>query len=125
MAKGTSITWLSLFTHHQVVRATLDGEEITISREREAGLNAFDTQFIYVPPNERVTLEFDLEGEVDLSNGYELVIMPQPVANPDFVEVNVKPRSGAFTGPDTTDGSVVYLDPMTEPITASAFVGTR
>ncbi len=121
--RGTSITWLSLFTHHEVKRATVDGREIAIGREREAGLNAFDTPFVYVPPKTRVVVEFELEGGVDLSDGYKLVIMPQPVANPDFVEVRVTPRSGSFVGPDTSEGSVVHMDSMIETITATADLG--
>lgn len=120
---GTSITWLSLFTHHQVVKATVDGAEISLGQEEEVGLNAFDTPFISIPPMGSVVVEFELEGGVDLSEGYELMVMPQPVANPDVLEVAVGAKGGKLVGPDSKDGAVVYSGPMTEPVTATADLG--
>ncbi|NLD75683.1 MAG: DUF4012 domain-containing protein, partial [Acidimicrobiales bacterium] len=119
---GTSRTWLTLFTHHGIVSASLDGRPMSVGWEEEVGLNAYDTPFIEIPPGESVTLEFVLDGWVDLSDGYELRIFPQPVANPDVVELDVSLTDGRFTGPDSTAGAVVYSDPMVEPITAQAQV---
>jgi hypothetical protein len=116
----TNITWLSIFTPHRVVEATVDGERVTLGEELEVGLYAYDTPFIYIPADETVVVELRLEGAVDLSEGYNLRVVPQPVANPDRVVAEVTSTGRGFRGPDADGGAVTVDTPMTEPIERSA-----
>ncbi len=117
---GTNITWLSIFTPHQVVGATLDGERLSLGSEKEVGLYAYDTPFIHIPPMGSVTVELQLEGVVALQDGYHLTMVPQPVANPDVVTAEVTTSSGRFTGPDADGGVVVHEGQMPETVALRA-----
>ncbi|MEO6987719.1 MAG: hypothetical protein ABI239_03635, partial [Aquihabitans sp.] len=49
---------------------------------------------------------------VDLRSGYRLVVLPQPVANPDLLDITVR-SSGPdqFKGPNVVDGSLRFSGP--------------
>lgn len=102
---GTNVTWLTVFTHHAVTEATVDGLPIMLGPGQEQGLNAWDTPLLQIPPGETLVLELTLEGGVDLRDGYELVILPQPVANPDrfTVELGIDGAVDAETALDQVE----------------------
>ncbi|MCB0988661.1 MAG: DUF4012 domain-containing protein [Microthrixaceae bacterium] len=119
---GTNVTWLSLFTPHRVRSATIDGQPVDLTAEEEVGLNAYDTPFFEIPQGKTVTVEIRLEGVVDLTDGYNLRIVPQPVANPDRLSVDVTPARGAMTGDDTTRGGIHLDKPMVDTVDLGAEV---
>ncbi len=120
---GTNVTWLSIFTPHQVTGATIDGKRLDLGAEEEVGLNAYDTPFFRIPQGETVTIELQLAGALDLSDGYRLRVVPQPVANPDRLTVAVRPSSGTLVGPATTSGAVRYGGELLEPVDVTAAIG--
>lgn len=120
---GTNVTWLSLFTPHRVTAATIDGMPVDLVAEREVGLNAYDTPFFQIPQGKSVTVEIQLAGEVDLSDGYQLDIFPQPVANPDELNVNVTSTGRALTGPGTKGGAIRFDQDLLEPLSWAIPIG--
>ena len=42
----------------------------------------------------RRTVKFELEGTIDVHDGYRLEAVPQPLVNPDHLEVHVHAASG-------------------------------
>lgn len=120
---GTNVTWLSLFTPHNVTAMKINGAPVDFGAEEEAGVNAYDTPFFNIAPNESVTVEFQIEGGLNLTDGYHLRIVPQPVANPDQLTVSVETTTGELVGPDTPAGVVDLKKKLTEPIEISAYFG--
>lgn len=102
---GTNLGWLTIFTPQYVTGATLDGEPISLGPSVERGLNGWDTPLIAVPPGGTAVLEVELAGGVDLAGGYELALLPQPVANPDRFTATLRIDHGtdAATGDDEVD----------------------
>ncbi|MEO6627032.1 MAG: DUF4012 domain-containing protein, partial [Aquihabitans sp.] len=114
---GTNVAWLNVFTPHQVTKATFDGQPLDLSQgEREAGLNAYDTPFLEIPPGGTGVAIFTLSGGVDLSNGYHLTVLPQPVANRDVLKATIATTSRSLQGPSTTDGDVLFSGQLVQPL---------
>ena len=86
---GTNRTWLSLYSPHSLVAATVDGEPVELETERELGRNVW-SQFVLIPSGGTVVVELELEGAVDLSDGtFRFDWLPQITVVPDRVEVEV------------------------------------
>lgn len=104
---GTNVTWLTIFTPHVVTGATVDGRPLSLGPSRERDLNGWNTPLLSIPPGGEVVLEVELAGGVDLRDGYTVDVLPQPVANPDQIEVTTR-FAGDASGPRTwIDGPVV------------------
>ena len=84
-----SVATVSFYTRHTVTKAVIDGKEVLLGPDRELGLNVFDTPILRIPPGRSITIVLTLDGGVDLADGYEFHIDPQPVANPDQVSATV------------------------------------
>ena len=71
--------------------------------EQEFGLNVY-AQYVAVPPGGTVTVTFELDGGVDLPDGYRLAVAGQPTINPDEVTVDVALEDGwrSSTAPPAT-----------------------
>lgn len=110
--RGTSVATIALHTRQVVTEATIDGVATRVGRGREGGFYAWDTPVLRIPPGETVTIVFTIDGAVDLSNGYSLRILPQPVATPDQVRVEVAIAGGRFDGEGLTDGRLVIAQPL-------------
>jgi hypothetical protein len=93
--QGTNIGWFTLYTRHALTAASIDGEPVDLAPADERGLFAYDTPLVRIPKGGRVVLEFELAGGVDLSDGYHLRVLPQPVANPDVLTASVEVANGA------------------------------
>jgi hypothetical protein len=113
--RGTNVTWLTVFTPHQVARATIDGQEVQLGPDREAGLNAFDTPLVEVPPGGQVVIEVDLVGGLDLSRPYRLRLLPQPVANPDRFSASLTIRHGRSASHGAHRVQLIDGAPLTAP----------
>lgn len=90
---GNNIMYLSLYTPHRLSEASVDGDPLAVEFEREFGLNVY-AHYVTVPPGATVTVTFELEGGVDLTNGYRLAVAGQPTINPDEVTVDVGLEDG-------------------------------
>lgn len=112
----TNVTVVTIHTPHQVRRATLDGEELLLGPDRERGYPAWDTPDLLIGPGETVVLEVEMTGALDLRDGYDLRILPQPVANPDELRAHLEIIGGrtADTGERTLD--LVDPGPMLAPV---------
>ena len=112
---GTNRTWTSVYTRLPVEEVRLDGEVIPTESGIEAGY--FTTSmFVTMAPGQIVALEFDMEGPVDLRNGYHLVVHSPPTASttPVSAEVTVGTRDDAVaTGSVVTEiGSERLVVPL-------------
>lgn len=112
---GTNLATLSLYTRQRVVRATIDGEPLTVGPGTELGIGVWDTSVIRVPPGRSVTVTFELLGSVDLRRGYRFAVLPQPVANPDLVRARVALRGGRVRGESGPSSVVVPAGPLVIP----------
>lgn len=119
---GTNVTVVTIHTPHVVRSATLDGEPIVLGPGTERDLRAWDTPDLAIPPGETVVLEVELDGGVDLRDGYHLLVLPQPVANPDVLAANLAISGGVDAA--TGDDAVVLYGPapMTRPVEATVEV---
>lgn len=110
---GTNLTSLSLFTHHTVKSASIDGEPVVLAPDQEVGLQVWDTPLLSIEPGGSVTVTYELAGTLDLSEGYTFSYLPQPTARPDEVSVDIGVDNGRFaTGPERARSA----GPQTEPL---------
>ncbi len=93
---GTNWQRLRLYSAHRFVAATIDGGPLAMQVGEEFGL-AVATADVQIPAGATVTIVVELEGEVDLRDGYDLAVAGQALPNPDRVDITVW----------TTDGSAV------------------
>jgi hypothetical protein len=112
---GTNLTTLTVFTRNVVTKATLDGKPLTMGPGSERGLNAWDTPQFSIPPGATVTLEIELEGGLDLSRGYRLRVLPQPVANPDVFAGTLRVRNGTVAGTGERSEELFDGEPLEAP----------
>lgn len=112
---GTNLTWLTIFTPNVVTSATIDGEPAQLGPSRERKLNAFDTQLLQIPPGGEVVIVVKLAGGVDLTHGYGLTILPQPVANPDQFTSTLSITNGTDPRTGSPEVQLVEGEPLTAP----------
>ena len=86
---GTNLATVSFYSRSTVSKATIDGAPVLLGPDRELGLNVYDTPILRIPPGGSITITLQLDGGVDLGDGYRFEVVPQPVANPDVVAVTV------------------------------------
>jgi hypothetical protein len=90
---GTNSTTVAVYTPLDLVDVTVDGRPIGRGSGREHGRARY-TALLDVPPEGEVTVSFELEGSLDLDGGYHLDVVPQPLVNPDALEVAVHAVTG-------------------------------
>ncbi|MEX2625967.1 MAG: DUF4012 domain-containing protein, partial [Ilumatobacteraceae bacterium] len=90
---GSNRTVLTIMTPHELVEFRNDGVEQIPVRGTELGWNTL--QMIVVVPSDggTVTLEAELRGEVP-PESYSLFLRPQPLPNPDVLDIRVVERGG-------------------------------
>jgi hypothetical protein len=84
---GTNRTWVSIFTRSPVTAVHLNGEPITSEPGSEAGYFVTST-FVVLPSAESAQLTFEMEGPLDVADGYGLQFRTPPVVGTLPVEVN-------------------------------------
>lgn len=119
---GTNYLWLTFLTPHVVTSATLDGEPLTLGPGMEAGLRTWDSPFIAIGPGERAVLELELEGGLDLRDGYSFTYLPQPMVIPDTVSAQIDVTGGHIADTEGRTTSLAVTDSATEPIRLSGSV---
>lgn len=95
---GTNYATVSVYSPHTFTSAVVDGEELAVANVTDLGLQVWDSPIISVPPGGRVVIELELLGGLDLRDGYHFEYIPQPVANPDRFDADVKVSNGQFSG---------------------------
>jgi len=90
LAPGTNQMLLTLYSPLVFERASIDGAPETLSSGVELGVKAY-SNYIDVAPGATITLRVDLEGRLDLHDGYAMAVRLQPAANPDHYVVEVTP----------------------------------
>jgi hypothetical protein len=99
----------------QLVDVTSAGKPIGRAAASEYGRSVY-TVPVDVPAGGVRTVVFQLEGPMDLHGGYHLAVVPQPLANADLLQVDVRTGDG-----DSVDGGTL---PMSE-LRGTAHVDTR
>ncbi|HEX2383483.1 MAG TPA: DUF4012 domain-containing protein [Acidimicrobiales bacterium] len=90
---GTNSTTIAVSTPLKLVDVQRGGVSIARGASMEYGRSVF-TALVDVPPGAETTVTFDLEGTIDVHDGYRLEVLPQPLVNPDHLEVHVHAAPG-------------------------------
>jgi hypothetical protein len=91
---GVNWTWQSLYTPFDLESLTVDGQAVPSESGLEFGWRVYGTR-LSVPPNGgSARVQFSLRGALQLGDGYDLVIWPQPLVNPDRVRVTLRVPDG-------------------------------
>ncbi|MFZ6004053.1 MAG: DUF4012 domain-containing protein [Actinomycetota bacterium] len=90
---GTNSTTVSVYTPLELVDVTQGGRSVGRGAFRAHGRNRYTAQ-VDVPAGRTIEITFQLEGDLDLSDGYRLDVVPQPLVNPDLLRVTVDGPAG-------------------------------
>lgn len=101
---GTNLSSLAVFTPHVVSSATVDGRSVQLVPDTEVGLQVWDLPLLSIPPGRTVTVELELEGSLDLRSAYAFRYFPQPLANPEDFDADIRVRSGSFAQANGQNG---------------------
>ena len=88
MPAGTNSTTIAVSTPLKLVDVTRGGVSVPRGATSEYGRSVY-TALVDVPSGAETTVTFELEGTMDLSRGYRLEVLPQPLVNPDHLDVHV------------------------------------
>jgi len=94
--RGENRSKIVVYSPHELSGASIDGEDTVPGFTREFGYNRY-TLTPVVRPNQTVQLVFEVEGEVNVSGAYRLLVPAQPTVNDDAVTVTVT-TPGGFPG---------------------------
>jgi hypothetical protein len=125
---GTNQALLSIYTPHQLLEGTLDGDPVGFRSHRELGYSVYAT-LVSIPPGGRRVVEVELVGGVGPFDRYELAYRSQPVVNPDEVSVNLDLASGwsisggDFTPDEGQDVAVASVEAEHDAVLASDVEG--
>lgn len=90
---GSNKTYLSVYSPLYLAGARVDGRDRLMESERERDRNVYST-YVVIPPGGSVLVELDLEGRLDVGDGYRLTIHRQPFLAPDAVTTSVEVPDG-------------------------------
>src|SRR5207249_3583734 len=93
---GTNYQQLAVYTPLRLADVTARGRPVDRGAGTEYG------RFVYyvlvaVPPSSDLTVTFSLEGEIARNKDYNLLVIPQPLANPDHLHVEAAGVKGWLT----------------------------
>lgn len=91
---GSNRTVLTIMSPHELVDYRWEGIEQRPSQSTEKGWNTYRLVMVLPPEGGTATIEARFRGEVEPGT-YELLVRPQPLPNPDTVEIRVTERGGA------------------------------
>jgi hypothetical protein len=90
---GTNSSTIAVSTPLKLVDVKRGGFRIPRGASEEYGRSLY-TALVDVPPGGATTVKFVLEGTLDVHDGYRLEVVPQPLVNPDHLDVHVHPAPG-------------------------------
>jgi hypothetical protein len=106
LALGTNATRLDVYSPLALDEVTVDGHPAPVAETRELGLLVHGV-VLDVPRDGDAVVRFSLSGTLPPGDRYRLVLVPQPLANPDDVTVRVQAPEGwrptSATGPLVVD----------------------
>lgn len=103
LPRGTNRLYLSVYTPLGLSGARLDGAEVTVESEVEAGRKVYSI-YVDIPPQGRRVLQLDLAGALAPGTAYRLGLRAQPLVAPDRVSVTLEgrpPRRLVLKGDET------------------------
>lgn len=114
LPQGTNLTRLDVYSPLALDEATVDGVPVPVAEAGEFGL-AVHGVVLEVPRNGAAVVRYSLSGTLPPDEGYRLLLVHQPLANPDDVTVRVRAvdgwRPAAVTEPLVSDGLVATGSP--------------
>ena len=106
-----------------MVDAAVGDTPIPVEHAEELDRFAYGT-FVQVPPGGTRTMTFQLEGSAGPAYDYWLTFAPQPLVNPDGLEVQVTGADGwevcETSGLEQTDAGATMALPPEEDLTVTA-----
>jgi hypothetical protein len=94
---GTNKMYLSLYSPLFFTAARVNGQPLALESEIEQGRNVYSA-YVTVPAGGSSTVEIDLTGEIDVSDGYRLDVFHQPFLAPETVSASVQVADGWAVG---------------------------
>ncbi len=96
---GENRCFLTIYTPWAFESATVNAHQLLLSQNRELGVWA-DSATVSIAPGGTTTVTAELAGSLRPGSAYRLVISPQPMINPDEVQVGVHlPSGNRFSDP--------------------------
>ena len=89
---GTNRMYLSVYTPHRLTAARLDGVPLAMESARELG-RYVHSAFVTLGAGRQGVVRLQLSGQLD-GGSYRIGYAPQPLVNPDTVQLAVEPASG-------------------------------
>jgi len=86
--RGVNRTYLSVYSPLGLAGARLDGQNVPVRSEREAGRNVY-SQYLLIPPGGTRTLELDLSGRIADGREYQLDLRSQSLVVPELMQADV------------------------------------
>lgn len=86
---GANSMLLSVYSGVPILDATIDGEPASFESAGEFGRQVA-TFLVTVPAGATVALELNASGSIDLTSGYDITLVNQPVVNPDSVSWTIR-----------------------------------
>jgi hypothetical protein len=117
---GTNRMLVSVYSPHQIDGARLDGKDVGVSAQEEAGFRVYTRQVV-VAPGDSVVLEIDLLGTAPTTGPYVLDHVAQPMLEPQDLRVELR-RDGDVEGEVTTQPAgrqVITIDDGSATIRAA------
>lgn len=105
-AFGTNLQFLSVYSPHQLVSASIDGRPLEMVPERELGMNVY-TALVSIPPGGTVTVDVELAGTSSVP--YSLQLFRQTLVTPDQVRIELVTPTGwqVTSGPHTPSATTL------------------
>jgi hypothetical protein len=114
---GTNATRLDVYSPLALDAVTVDGTPASVAETRELGVLVHGV-VLDVPRDRAAVVRFSLSGTLPARGRYELLLVHQPLANPDDVTVRVRPTDGwrpaIATEPLVSDGLVAAGSPPSQ-----------
>lgn len=86
---GSNKSYVSMYSPLFLAGARVDGTERFMESELERDRNVYST-YVVIPPGGSVEIELDLEGQMDVGQGYRLTLHRQPFLAPDAVTTSLE-----------------------------------
>lgn len=94
---GSNKSYVSMYSPLFLAGARVDGGERLMESELERDRNVYST-YVVIPPGGSVVMELDLEGQLDMADGYRLTLHRQPFLAPDSVSASLNVPTGWKVG---------------------------
>ena len=104
---GTNSTYVAVYSGLPFASATVDGVPVGFTLDEDNGYFLM-TSFVDIGPGQTVVVEMQMDGGLDLSDGYSLVVRTPPTARPFPIGVQVD-GVALTTDPSGTPGVRRYV----------------